>query len=424
MYELIAPKEIARIILQSRQQKRGFLLCRFGHCESRVMGFPTHSTRQEVNESLRLQLGRDDYSDQECLSIALRVKAAYSNTDIVGLGQPQGEATGDKKYLDDLLLRVPRIAADNGLSRDSQQYCTANIHTELLLAGELDSIIKSAGDILVISCRDLAPGFYAKYGVSIKQLFVPQENRTLGLANELISAWHYPEVFDEIIVQIDRLVKPGTLVLIGAGFLGKIYGLYAKNAGGIVLDLGAVFDIWANIKSRSGFSDRWYEKYSLPQQARKSRYTPATDVPARKDATVDYGESVPLWSAPSNSGPGVEISGGSNAVKLNQNEVFIHSSNRGHNWIKFNDINIEARLFSSTIMVTNARAARTRFTFEVELNSEKLQFTKVCSPDDKIQWIQFLPRTGLIQSIKLVTSPISGFASSFGWAYIRSLRLF
>ena len=42
----------------------------------------------------------------------------------------------------------------------------------------------------------------------------------------------------------------GTLVLVGAGFLGKLYCQAAKNSGAVAVDFGSAFDILAGVVTR------------------------------------------------------------------------------------------------------------------------------------------------------------------------------
>jgi len=44
----------------------------------------------------------------------------------------------------------------------------------------------------------------------------------------------------------------GTLVIVGAGFLGKLYCDAAKNSGAVALDFGSAFDILAGMSTRPG----------------------------------------------------------------------------------------------------------------------------------------------------------------------------
>jgi hypothetical protein len=41
-----------------------------------------------------------------------------------------------------------------------------------------------------------------------------------------------------------------SLCLVGAGVVGKIYNIWFKRRGGVSLDIGSIFDLWAGRKTR------------------------------------------------------------------------------------------------------------------------------------------------------------------------------
>ena len=57
--------------------------------------------------------------------------------------------------------------------------------------------------------------------------------------------------FDEQIAAMEQRCAPGVLVLVGAGFLGKIFIAAARAKGAVALDVGAVLDYMAGFKTRS-----------------------------------------------------------------------------------------------------------------------------------------------------------------------------
>jgi hypothetical protein len=71
---------------------------------------------------------------------------------------------------------------------------------------------------------------------------------------------HYPDRFSDIIKSLGE-VRPGQVVLVAAGFLGKIYCERVKQAGGIGIDIGSVADVWMGESSRryhdEAFVARW-----------------------------------------------------------------------------------------------------------------------------------------------------------------------
>ncbi len=69
------------------------------------------------------------------------------------------------------------------------------------------------------------------------------------LIETLEEAPHYPDHYDRIMARIDAM-QPGTLVLISAGLLGKIYAGAIRRKGGMAIDIGAVSDQWAGRTTR------------------------------------------------------------------------------------------------------------------------------------------------------------------------------
>lgn len=56
---------------------------------------------------------------------------------------------------------------------------------------------------------------------------------------------HYPDRFSEIQKTL-KIPYPGALFLVGSGVFGKIYCEWIKQRGGIAIDVGSMFDSWAN----------------------------------------------------------------------------------------------------------------------------------------------------------------------------------
>jgi hypothetical protein len=59
---------------------------------------------------------------------------------------------------------------------------------------------------------------------------------------------HYPDVYQEVISQIDGNAQG--LWLVSAGAYGKIYCNEIKEAGGVALDIGSISDQWMKLKTR------------------------------------------------------------------------------------------------------------------------------------------------------------------------------
>lgn len=73
---------------------------------------------------------------------------------------------------------------------------------------------------------------------------------------------HYPERYQDVLKEIKALPK-GTLVLVGAGLLGKGYANHAKSIGLSAIDIGHVADLWDGENSRPGFSSEDIKKWAI-----------------------------------------------------------------------------------------------------------------------------------------------------------------
>ena len=81
-----------------------------------------------------------------------------------------------------------------------------------------------------------------------KYTIAPEAKFTSGYEGPL----HYPEQFNRIhrwmTVQLENF--PGSLLLVGAGVIGKIYCNWMRDRGGVAFDIGAVMDLWAGFSTR------------------------------------------------------------------------------------------------------------------------------------------------------------------------------
>ncbi|MBA9070401.1 hypothetical protein FHR71_004167 [Methylobacterium sp. RAS18] len=138
----------------------------------------------------------------------------------------------------------------NGFMTDSMVHYQLN-STDCFL----EKLLKGRTVSFVSPFYDLADRYSIKVGCNVQNSFVvPGERR---LPSQIISKMprqHYPDVFDELSVALARTL-PGEVVLVAAGFLGKIYCNIIKDAGGIAIDIGSIVDGWMGHNTRPGHLD-------------------------------------------------------------------------------------------------------------------------------------------------------------------------
>ncbi len=116
-------------------------------------------------------------------------------------------------------------------------------------------------DLGLISGHDLSFAIRERWRPhSLTYLSVPK----MAPLNELrVNTHHYPERYGEIRAALDRCVRPGMLWFVGAGFPGKVYCDDIRARGGVAVDVGAVADIWAGLKTRWRTKDDLIDQHRL-----------------------------------------------------------------------------------------------------------------------------------------------------------------
>jgi len=136
---------------------------------------------------------------------------------------------------------------------------SCQIHQDLEYWYLYPQILRAATSVSVVSCHDLSEVILTKFGVNIRaQYLIPPEHMFAGMfgaGKGKFDEAFYPNIFDRVMRDIEP--ERGELVLIAAGFLGKLLCERVRERGGIGFDVGAVVDVWA------GHTTRQYEATSL-----------------------------------------------------------------------------------------------------------------------------------------------------------------
>ncbi|WP_082482308.1 FkbM family methyltransferase [Methylobacterium sp. Leaf123] len=129
------------------------------------------------------------------------------------------------------------------------------IHYDLLLSGALGRILKNRQGVGLISCQDELPSALQRtYGIrNVDFIKVPGEQiHSSTLGDKAVNGKHWPDRYREINELLDKPVdRRGELWLVAAGMLGKIYAAKLKASGAVVLDIGAVADLWMGKMTRT-----------------------------------------------------------------------------------------------------------------------------------------------------------------------------
>jgi hypothetical protein len=175
-------------------------------------------------------------SEEEQNKIAEYVKDSYTNADIIGVptkhhiencGSYWANAYPWLEEARPIVKNIPKASID--------------LHSELLTSGLLNTLLSKQDELIYISGRNLDKQFKETFGIEHIDSFIVNAEQKFETRK---SQNHWPHQFKMVEEWINRTEIAGKLCLCGAGVLGKYYAHLLKRNGGIVLDLGSVFDNW------------------------------------------------------------------------------------------------------------------------------------------------------------------------------------
>lgn len=159
-----------------------------------------------------------------------------------------------------IVRKFEQMAATGQLAGRSTTLCSPQINEQLLFGGHLERIIATQSRVGLISTHQKLPqALTDKFGLSeVVYHRTPGEQSTVPVQDRTpLPEWH-GRICDEL-----EHVRPGTLYLVAAGLMSKIYCQRIRAKGGVGLDIGAVADIWVKNPSRAHHVDPGVQAFNL-----------------------------------------------------------------------------------------------------------------------------------------------------------------
>jgi len=129
-----------------------------------------------------------------------------------------------------------------------------SVHYDLLDSGGLAQIVRAAPRVcLITSHRAMAPLMEARFPSlgEVELIVVPPAFSDLAVTGHPIGHRLYEVV--EQVIEVAETLGRDHLVLVGAGFVGKLLCLRLKEVGFAALDVGSVFDLVLGLPTRPNF---------------------------------------------------------------------------------------------------------------------------------------------------------------------------
>jgi hypothetical protein len=123
-------------------------------------------------------------------------------------------------------------------------------HQILFTRETLEALSARARRVVLVSCWR-ADQVALRTNTLVDEIVIPAHTKVVKATGRDSAAPALFETFDAQIAAMEAACGPGVLVLVGAGFLGKIFIAAARAKGAVALDVGAVLDYLAGYKTRS-----------------------------------------------------------------------------------------------------------------------------------------------------------------------------
>ncbi len=254
--------EVADLIATAIDSGRPLSLVRMGDGEGNLLPYRQESHGFQQTDRLATQRSwwADDVTDDVMTAAKFRntLVEALTAADVLGIPDLHRAC----RVIRTNRTREPTLHGKNargllaaldfsGRLDTNRMITSCHIHEALAYWGLWDLLLPRAGRISLITCHPTLAGKLAeRHGVTIGDVhLIPPERKTSARFVSSKGARHFPDTF---LVLREKLatVRPGEVVLVAAGVLGKIYCQWIKQAGGIGLDIGSAADFWCGFGTR------------------------------------------------------------------------------------------------------------------------------------------------------------------------------
>jgi hypothetical protein len=235
-------RPIVEHIASALRSGTSFSLVRLGDGEGPILCWPDYQWPDSLSESLYTWFGKSDLAESEIDTIATGLRQATRSADVLGIST-RYQISKSPRY-----GMVLQGMEHFHLSSASQILTDSAFHWYLQWSGAYAYLLRGLPLVNVIGCRDIGPQITEAFGIrSVRSYLVRGEHNRDGAEKP-----HWPEGFSEIMRGLDD-IPTGSVFLVAAGGLGKIYCDRIKAKGGIALDIGSILDSWANVPTRKRY---------------------------------------------------------------------------------------------------------------------------------------------------------------------------
>ena len=231
-------EELYDTLIEHLDNKKPLLHLRVGDGEAKFLHFPINSYESKFVQTKQINklLNKFEFEDSK-----KKLSDVICRANILGIPNSNEEKKSDWIYVP-IVLNELKTRSD----WTCESYCNMWVNRHLLERRLIHKLLLKADSLVIISGRDVKDALLEKYK-NIKNIeyyiIPPEQNYEKEIEkNKSIDTL---KLFDEIAINLRKEDRSGQLLFYGTGVLGKYIAQSFTEAGGVSLDLGSVFDIFA-----------------------------------------------------------------------------------------------------------------------------------------------------------------------------------
>lgn len=228
----------------------------YGYDDADIGLAPAQAFRNDNDTRERMWWGRDVPETTRAI-IRHRFREAVGGADIIGIPSiyrlirdrgPAGSAFGRTGGQRGLAVVLAKLGSDIPVTDRilTEERC----HQILFNRETIESLCAQSQRVVLVSCWTIGQ-VGIKTNVPVHEVVIPGHTKVAKVTGMADGAMPLFETFETQLHAMEQQCAAGTLVFVGAGFLGKILIAAARAKGAVALDVGAVLDYMAGYKTRS-----------------------------------------------------------------------------------------------------------------------------------------------------------------------------
>ncbi|MHA7886989.1 GT-D fold domain-containing protein [Roseicyclus sp.] len=222
-------------------------LIRLGDGEGKLLGHVERGDTAMVRNQLRIWFGDRDFAEEDIHTLRTGLLEAIETASFLGLPKTgrtfatdaDGNPTTDAVFCQ----AIWRVLQTGGILDRHDVLGSAMIHRHAQIGRWFATLLGLGRPMVFVTRTRIAVNrLVGNFGIRDYSVhLIPGET----WSREDPVSDHFPTRFHEVRAALAR-IAPGSIGLVGAGVLGKIYCSDIADAGGAAFDCGALFDAWAS----------------------------------------------------------------------------------------------------------------------------------------------------------------------------------